>query len=539
MRYLDKLKKINEDFGADSQPELPHDPRISAADDEANLESPNLELPAKNTHDKLLLQANESPSGHTDDGSISFKIVGEGQQASLELDGQEVDMLGRWLEKFKPHVTQPTVTGQEIPDQQQRQINELGCSGGQYETEYSRLQQEDKEDDAFYAQFEEPKKAPPPPKPPTVNSGGGRIKMEEEELAALVSGIVEEMLSEMGNPNEAPPPAPKKPREMDDRDRKYNPMGENQFGDQVHRGVQAKRQGLWFLAHEPNKERVITAYDVQNMKNKYGLDVEEGDTFTRALKKLQGMVQKVEDLPRESGIDEIQHGGSTPKGKADYDLSYYGSGDGKMMRSRTMHQDLKAQAGKNLRGTERKEIERGKEEIDENGIGHPQNPYVRPYADKEADDENNRRSGIVSPYTRRDDKEKFDNHPDNISEEEIDELAGPRMANMGDPNRTADPGFQVGDTVRWSRAPDQTLIISKKRPPEFSTNMGGRSMVSYTVTNPQSGWNGGVYGAELSLIKAAPRQAQPALANSNKGSIGGGHGFAESWAAYNKKHGKG
>jgi hypothetical protein len=517
MRYLGKLKKINEDFGMNSMSDLPRDPRVSAADDEANLENPNLELPAKNTHDKLLLQANESPSGHADDGSISIKIVGEGQQASLELDGQEVEMLGRWLEKFKPHVTQPNVTGQEVPDQQQRQINELGG----YEGEYSRLQQEDKEDDAFYSQFEEPKKKvtpPPPPKPKTVASGGGRIKMEEEELAALVSGMVEEMLAEMGNPNEAPPPVPKgPPREMDDRDRKYNPMGESQLGDEIHQNAFANRKGMWFLAHEPNQERVFTARDVQKMDEKYGLDVKEGETFKHALMRLQGMIQPVEDLPREQNdLGEIQHGGSTPKGKADPDLRHYGSGEGKTMRSRTMHQDLKAQAGKNLRGTERKEIEMGREEIDE--------------------------------------------------------LAGPRMANMGDPNRAAsDAPRSPIQTRQNNRGQNYDPLVSSKElnswiedqihqgkePAEvaqwmlhnagekgwpFKTNWPFATALNVVRQRTNNmGGRGGSNTIELHRAEKLPGQSDSDWIQnkSRKGLVGGGPGFAESWAAYNKKHGKG
>jgi hypothetical protein len=43
-------------------------------------------------------------------------------------------------------------------------------------------------------------------------------------------------------------------------------------------------------------------------------------------------------------------------------------------------------------------------------------PYKQPLADREADTDSVRRSGVVSPYTRRDNKDNFDNHPDNIRE---------------------------------------------------------------------------------------------------------------------------
>jgi hypothetical protein len=214
MRYLDKLQRVDEDGNIQ---------RI-----EPSISDPELELAAKNTHDKLLVQTNmmQEPGGHNDN-SILFRIAGQGQNASIELDGQDVLLLYRWLEQHQEDVAppKPEMVSQEIPNtnrgstQQMEEVSSTsgGSCGGGYEDEYKRLQEVDREDAEFWGQFDEPEimtSAPPPlpgekrksrppmssaelkakhPNPGIKKTPGFDEELTEEELRGIIEGVLEEM----------------------------------------------------------------------------------------------------------------------------------------------------------------------------------------------------------------------------------------------------------------------------------------------------------------------------------------------------------
>lgn len=184
---------------------------------EPALVEPEIEIAAKDSHAKLICQSNQAVPGLEQDDSVLIKIVGNGQNASIEIDGRDADLLYNWLEQHKPE-SQPgdLPMSQEVPITNVKETSSMSsgkCAGG-YDEEFKKLQEMDKEDVEFYKQFDEPDifTSAPPPVPGTrkagkaltpdelkkkyPNPGVKMTTLREEDLAQ----IIEEVINEMGNP---------------------------------------------------------------------------------------------------------------------------------------------------------------------------------------------------------------------------------------------------------------------------------------------------------------------------------------------------